>query len=264
MDEIKVTRDPTGTRATVVVDLDEMDRERSRATRALGVLLVQLFDDGVRRVEASVDARDVTGWWPLERHGFELEGTARQARSTRASWVDEARFGLLVDDWHAWRERPTGAPDHVALVELTRERLVPVLRLAVAPSQQQLVAPVRDSLAEALVPPVEGGEPRQPWVRVVEADGVPTGFVMVAEPSSASPHPYLWRLLVDRRHQGRGIGARTVQALATDRRARGDTDLEVSYVADFSGSPEPFYRQLGFEPTGKVEDGEVYARLPLA
>jgi diamine N-acetyltransferase len=27
------------------------------------------------------------------------------------------------------------------------------------------------------------------------------------------------------------------------------------------GSPEPFYRGLGFEPNGTVKDGEVEARL---
>lgn len=30
------------------------------------------------------------------------------------------------------------------------------------------------------------------------------------------------------------------------------------------GGPEPFYRGLGFEPTGEVDDGEVIGRLALS
>ena len=43
----------------------------------------------------------------------------------------------------------------------------------------------------------------------------------------------------------------------------GATELKVSWVpAD--GGPEPFYRSLGFEPTGEEDGGEVVARLALA
>ena len=42
----------------------------------------------------------------------------------------------------------------------------------------------------------------------------------------------------------------------------GGPALQVSWVpAD--GGPEPFYRRLGFEPTGEIHDGEVVAVLTL-
>lgn len=42
----------------------------------------------------------------------------------------------------------------------------------------------------------------------------------------------------------------------------GATRLLVSRVPG-SGSPEPFYLGLGFEPTGEIESGEVVAALTL-
>lgn len=40
------------------------------------------------------------------------------------------------------------------------------------------------------------------------------------------------------------------------------TALLTSWVPE-DGGPEPFYRVLGFEPTGEVDDGEVVGRLEL-
>jgi diamine N-acetyltransferase len=38
--------------------------------------------------------------------------------------------------------------------------------------------------------------------------------------------------------------------------------MELSYVPG-PGSPEPFYRSLGFQPKGKVDDGEIILELKL-
>jgi diamine N-acetyltransferase len=96
----------------------------------------------------------------------------------------------------------------------------------------------------------------------VTADGELAGFVMLAEPISTEPYWFLWRLLIDRRHQRRGIGRRVLALLGERIRAEGGTALFTSWVPG-PGSPEGFYRQLGFEPTGVVEDGEIEARLSL-
>ena len=45
------------------------------------------------------------------------------------------------------------------------------------------------------------------------------GFLMVAESRWPGEPPYLWRLLIDRRHQGRGIGSRALGLLAAPRLA---------------------------------------------
>jgi diamine N-acetyltransferase len=87
---------------------------------------------------------------------------------------------------------------------------------------------------------------------------------MLADISPTVPHPYLWRLLIDRGHQRRGIGRQVLDLIVADRRSKGDKRLVVSYKPGL-GSPEPLYRKYGFVPTGKVDDdGEIEAGLDLA
>lgn len=235
------------------------------ASEALGALVDWLFHRRrVHRIAATIDPRNLASARVLEHCGFEYEGTARSAALVRGEWSDDARFSLLEPDWTTWRARPTDAPDEVRLTEVTPDNLRAVLRIDRSFSQRDLVAPVAASLAQALVPPVTHGETMVPWVRVIEADGELAGFVMLAEPTRREPHPYLWRLVIDRRYQRRGIGERALREIARLRHAAGATHLDVSYVPAVSGSPEPFYLRLGFVPTGRVEDGEVEARLDLS
>ncbi|WP_111765764.1 GNAT family N-acetyltransferase [Nakamurella deserti] len=99
-----------------------------------------------------------------------------------------------------------------------------------------------------------------PWYRAVVADGAVVGFVMLAEADAGTPVPYLWRLLVDRSHQRRGIGRQVVARVVDGLAARGHTALLVSWASG-PGGPEPFYRGLGFEPTGERDGDETVARL---
>jgi GNAT superfamily N-acetyltransferase len=108
------------------------------------------------------------------------------------------------------------------------------------------------------------GERVVPWYRAIRADGQLAGFMMVAEPLRSVPHPYLWRLLVDRRFQRRGVGRRAIRLLAELRSAAGSTHLLLSCIADVPGTPEPFYRRLGFERTGHIDDsGETEMIAPI-
>ena len=158
----------------------------------------------------------------------------------------------------------TGAPKRVELTEITADNVRAVGALDRSFSQRGFVASVHESLAEALAPPTVRGDRIRPWYRAVTADGELAGFVMMAEPYDGQPHPYLWRLVIDTRHQGRGIGRRVVQQLAAERRAAGFAAIRVSYVADEPGAPALFYERLGFVPTGRIDDGEVEALLDLS
>jgi diamine N-acetyltransferase len=108
----------------------------------------------------------------------------------------------------------------------------------------------------------DGGTAVVPWFRAIEADDVLAGFVMLAARTDTYPESYLWRLLIDRRHQRRGIGDRVLTRIVDRLRAEGDESLLVSWTRG-PGSPEPFYLARGFVPTGVVDDGEVEARLAL-
>jgi GNAT superfamily N-acetyltransferase len=75
---------------------------------------------------------------------------------------------------------------------------------------------------------------------------------------------FLWKLLIDERHQGRGYGREVMRQVADLIRAAGGDELLTSHVVGGEGTPGPFYEGLGFVPTGQVDSqGEVVLRLPL-
>lgn len=124
------------------------------------------------------------------------------------------------------------------------------------------MASVLQSYGDALFPEHVEGAPVVPWLRAIEADGDLVGFVMVAWRTEHHPNPYLWRLLIDRMHQRRGIAGRALDLVEDLCRANGDLAIEVSWE-EGRGSPAPFYRARGYVATGKIVDGETQAIKPL-
>jgi len=154
-----------------------------------------------------------------------------------------------------------GDPGKVHLREITDDNRAAVVALHVAPRQEQFVASVGKSIAEAAQTP-EGN----PWYRAIYAGGEPVGFVMLswaATPTDDIIGPwFLWRLLIDERHQRRGIGRAAVGLVVALIRAEGATELLTSYHIG-EGEPWPFYQKLGFRPTGGLDHGEVILSLDL-
>lgn len=260
---VAVHLESDGRAAEIGYTLAPVARGNGYATEAATRVIDWLFDDvGVSRIHASLHPENVDSMMVLERLGFVYEGTARQSYWVGDECTDDPLFGLLRADREAWRSRPRHPPHKVELVEITPANRSRVFNLAVHRSQQRFVSSVAKSFAEALIVDDDAGEPVVPWFRAIAADDEIVGFVMMAEPTTAHPDPYLWRLLIDRVHQRRGIGAR-VLALIVDRvRDLGHRSLTVSYVDD-RGGPAPLYLGYGFVPTGEIDDGEVVAALEL-
>jgi diamine N-acetyltransferase len=153
----------------------------------------------------------------------------------------------------------------VTLREITDANRQAVLALRVAPDQEAFVSSVAESLEEA----EEYRDVGNPWYRAVYVDDQPVGFVMLSW--NVVPRPpdiigpwFLWKLIVDESHQGRGIGRRVVERVAELVRAEGATELLTSHV-DAPGSPGPFYARLGFVSTGHRDaEGEIILRLDLS
>jgi GNAT superfamily N-acetyltransferase len=150
----------------------------------------------------------------------------------------------------------------VALIEVNADNERAVYKLRTHKTQEAFVAPMASSFADALFPEVVDGAPVVPWMRAVTADGDLVGFVMLALRTDHHPEPYLWRLLIDRVHQRRGVGSRVLDLVAAECRAMGDSTLCVSW-AEGKGSPRGFYLRHGFEPTGRIVDDETEARKRL-
>jgi diamine N-acetyltransferase len=152
-------------------------------------------------------------------------------------------------------------PAHVSLRAITSETVCSVCTLTVAEGQAHFVAPNALSLAEALFSPCA-------WYRAIYFQESLVGFVMLYDqslgPSSVlNPKAVVWRFMIDAHSQGKGIGRAAL--LLVIEHVRGKQlfpVLSLSYVPTL-GSAEKFYLDLGFKPTGKVEDGEVELELLL-
>jgi GNAT superfamily N-acetyltransferase len=151
----------------------------------------------------------------------------------------------------------------ISLREITESNLESVQSLRTTPAQDRFVSSVVDSIAEAAQVPQAN-----PWFRAVYADELPVGFVMLAW--NVDPQPpgiigpwFLWKLLIDHRHQRLGYGHEVMRQIVDLIRGEGATELLTSYALG-NGSPAGFYTALGFVQTGVVDDdGEVLASLSL-
>ena len=146
----------------------------------------------------------------------------------------------------------------VELVGRAREFLL----LEVAENQRKNVASMAESFADALFPPEDGYENSATWIRGVTRGGVPAGFIMCSDSPDDEKDPWIWRLLVDREHQARGVGTFAVESAISRYKSLGSRELKTAWYpgpSDASG----FYKKLGFKETGEVLEGEVVATLKL-
>jgi diamine N-acetyltransferase len=152
----------------------------------------------------------------------------------------------------------------IALREITDENRDAVAAIHAGPAEGRFVSSVADSIEEA----AETSE-GNPWYRAVYLDGEPVGFVMLSWDVTPDPPDiigpwFLWKLLVDERHHGRGIGRAIVDEVVRLIRAEGATELLTSHVIG-EGGPGGFYDRLGLVPTGALDsEGERILRLDLA
>jgi len=162
---------------------------------------------------------------------------------------EEQSLSDLVDDDPAFDAE-------VSLREITAETVRAITRLAVSSDQERFVANNAVSIAEAHF------NSEHAWFNAIYADETPVGFVMLYDDPD-TPTYFLWRFMIDQRYQGRGYGTRALRLLVEHVRGRPDAAvLGVSYVPG-EGSPETFFKKLGFEETGEMDEDEVIAQLLL-
>jgi GNAT superfamily N-acetyltransferase len=152
----------------------------------------------------------------------------------------------------------------ITLREISEVNARSVVALRCTSDQERFVSSVAESLAEAADYPHA-----KPWFRAVYADGRPVGFVMLSWDVEPQPPEiigpwFLWKLLIDHRHQGKGYGREVVQQVVELVRGQGATELFTSYVPG-DGGPAGFYARLGFVPTGDTDpNGEIILRRSVA
>lgn len=234
------------------------------AIEALGALVEWLFETvGVTRAFGMLHPDNTASAQVLERTGFLFEGHTKLSFWLGDENSDDWIYGMTKPEYEAWRDRPRQPPTEVTFVEVTPETLGKVERLKTHKTQEEFVSPMWGTFADALFPEVMEGAPMVPWYRAVMADGEYVGFVMIAVVTDHHPEPYLWRLLIDRRHQRRGIGKKVLDVMVEECKRQGWTTLLTSWH-EGKGTPEPFYLAYGFEKTGRIIDEEPEGRLTFS
>jgi len=141
----------------------------------------------------------------------------------------------------------------VELREVTKDTVSSVCKLDAGDGGKQ-VAPNAVSIAQAYFSP-------EAWFRAVHAGDALVGFVMLYDhtlvEAPAERELFLWRLMIDHRHQGKGYGHATVERLVEHVRTRPAAErLLVSHVKGADRLAR-FYQSLGFRYTGKEDEGEL-------
>ena len=158
----------------------------------------------------------------------------------------------------------------ITLRKITAENLWQIVALEVGQEQRRFVADNTCSILEAYAA-ISGGGTALPLG--VYAEETPVGFVMLSygcknwpdAPAIAHNNYCIWRLMIDRRFQGRGYGK---AALAEALRYVRTLPFGAAQCCWLSYEPENIaaanlYRSFGFRETGEWDENEKIAALPL-
>ena len=156
------------------------------------------------------------------------------------------------------KSRDTNELEMIELNLRAREFLL----LDVHENQKHLVSSVSQSFADALFPPEDVNGPPRVWIRGVLRNSQPAGFVMCADQTQQQRDPWLWRLLVDKAHQGFGVGTFALSAVIDRYRGLGMQRVLTSWDPG-EGNAGNFYKRFGFKETGEIIDGEIVAECRL-
>lgn len=229
-------------------------RGRGFASEAVGALVDHLIDvHSIHRIEAVLSPLNPASMRVLESVGMKFESISKLSCCVDGVWEDDLHYAMTADDRRTWLGRNRLTPESVELVEVDADNADEFARLKTHYSQEEYVAPMLRTYRDALFPESVDGVVTVPWMRGIVADGEPAGFMMTTTVYGRREGWYLWRLLVDRMHQRRGIGKRALRLLIDELRLQEVPQLYTSCGLG-PGSPRPFYGQLGFVETGEIVD----------
>ena len=148
----------------------------------------------------------------------------------------------------------------ITLRQIIEDNFADCVGLEVADDQKTFVAPNTYSLAQAWL----YHENTRPFA--IYNDEEMVGFVMLDtdyEGAAAKGICDLWRLMIDKRYQGRGYGKAAMEAVIHYAKAELQTkQMRTSFVPGNAGA-ERLYAGLGFIPTGEMDGDEIVMMLDL-
>ena len=144
----------------------------------------------------------------------------------------------------------------VSLRPITRDNLWAVVDLKLHPDQENLIEDNVASIANAYV------EPTFVPLAVYAGDDL-VGFAMYGQHPTTGAW-WVIRIMIDRDHQGKGLGRATMEALIETMAERVGCEEVVSSTLPSNAAMAGLFASLGFRPTGEIEDGEPLVILRLA
>lgn len=143
----------------------------------------------------------------------------------------------------------------VSLREITAETVRAICDLEPHEEQSGFVAPNAVSIAQAHFNPAAA-------FRAIYASEEPVGFIMW-RPEDDGASCFLWRFMIDGRHQGKGYGREAIALWLKGLPTLGYTLARLSYLPGEAG-PHGFYLAQGFRDTGETRaNGERLMELAL-
>ena len=146
------------------------------------------------------------------------------------------------------------------LEELTAKTIVAARNLGLKPGQAAFITPETYVHAEDQI------DPAASWPRVIlDEDDAVVGYIMGTFDPNASQDflkAALWRVNVEAKAQGTGVGRFAVDALADEARRRGFDRLTVVWASGEAG-PEEFFKAIGFTVVGQTPYGDNLGALTL-
>jgi diamine N-acetyltransferase len=146
-------------------------------------------------------------------------------------------------------------PKGIRLGEVTEENLVAVLKLKTAKAQEEFVAPNSVSLAQAHFN-------KSAWYRAIYHDDNVVGFVMLSI-DHHKPEYYLWRYMIDEKHQGEGYGLKALRLIIEYIKQFPQAHKLLLSYSPGNGNPSDFYKKLGFVETDEWDEDERIMKLDL-
>ena len=134
----------------------------------------------------------------------------------------------------------------INLRDITKKNLFSIIDLNVKEDQKNQVAANSVSIAQAHYS-------KSAWLKGIFNNDIAVGFVMldlIIEENKC----FLWRLMIDEKHQGKGYGKLALnQVIDWVRSLEAFEEIRTSYVPTKNGA-DGFYEKFGFIETGKLED----------
>lgn len=149
----------------------------------------------------------------------------------------------------------------VSLREITSKNVKAILALRVTEEQKKVYPRSNGySIAEGHYP----ADDDPVWMRAIYAGEAPVGFLMTSEAPDQGGY-FLWRLMIDVEHQGKGYGSRAVELLIERIKASGNAKELVTSHLKKDGSAGAFYQKLGFVYTGEIlQDCDLVMRIDFS